>query len=150
MKKTMIWSVAALLSLTVAALAAEKETSDATVKAIAAFEQKWIDAAKAGDPDALAPMLSDKYINTSSDGKVVGKKETLVSIKGSKWEITEISNVKVTVFGNTAIASGDWRGKGTDDTGAKIDAHERWTDTWLKTAGGKWLCLATHSSSIKK
>jgi ketosteroid isomerase-like protein len=133
----------------VAAQAADKETAGAAEKAIAALEQKWIDAAKAGNPDALAPMLSDKFIDTNSDGKVGGKKETLAAIKGSKWEVTEISNVKVTVFGNTAIASGDWRGKGTDVAGAKIDTHERWTDTWLKTSDGKWLCLATHSSTVK-
>jgi uncharacterized protein (TIGR02246 family) len=149
MKKTLVWSVVAFLSLMVAAQAADKETAGGTEKAIAALEQKWIDAAKASDPDALAPMLADKFINTNSDGKVGGKKETLAAIKASKWEITQISNVKVTIFGNTAIASGDWRGKGTDDTGAKVNTHERWTDTWLKTSDGKWLCVASQGTTVK-
>lgn len=107
MKTILVWSVVALLSLIVAAQAADKEKSGGTEQAIAALEQKWIDAAKASNPDALAPMLSDKFINTNSDGKVAGKKETLAAIRSSKWEITQISNVKVTIFGNTAIASGD-------------------------------------------
>lgn len=149
MKKTVVWSVVALLSLMVAAQAADKEMAGGTEQAVAALEQKWIDAAKASNPDALAPMLSDKFINTNSDGKVGGKKETLAAIKASKWEITQISNVKVTVFGNTAIASGDWRGKGTDDTGTKVDTHERWTDTWLKTSDGKWQCVASQGTTVK-
>ncbi len=149
MKTTLAWSVVALLSLIVAAQAADKEKSGGTEQAIAALEQKWIDAAKASNPDALAPMLSDKFINTNSDGKVAGKKETLAAIRSSKWEITQISNVKVTIFGNTAIASGDWRGKGTDDTGAKVDTHERWTDTWLKNSDGKWQCVASQDTTVK-
>jgi ketosteroid isomerase-like protein len=149
MKRTQVWCVVAFLSLMVAAHAADKEMAGGTEQAIAALEQKWIDAAKASNPDALAPMLSDKFINTNSDGKVVGKRETLAAIKASKWEITQISNVKVTVFGNTAIASGDWRGKGTDDTGAKVDTHERWTDTWMKTSDGKWQCVASQGTTVK-
>ena len=149
MKKAIVWSVVAFLSLIVAAQAADKEMAGGTEQAIAALEQKWIDAAKASNPDALAPMLSDKFINTDSDGKVSGKKETLAAIKASKWEVTQISNVKVTVFGNTAIASGDWRGKGTDETGAKVDTHERWTDTWLKASDGKWQCVASQGTTVK-
>jgi ketosteroid isomerase-like protein len=149
MKKTLVRSVVALLSLMVAAQAADKEMSGGTEQAIAALEQKWVDAAKAGNADAIAPMLSERLIDTNSDGKVGGKTETLAAIKSAKWDISQISNVKVTVFGSTAIASGDWRGKGTDNTGAKIDTHERWTDTWMKTASGKWQCVATHSSTVK-
>lgn len=149
MKRTLACTLVAFLSLIVAAQAADKETAGATEKAIAALEQKWIDAAKASNPDALAPMLSDKFIDTNSDGKVGGKKETLASIKGSKWEVTQIRNVKVTVFGNIAIASGDWHGNGTDDTGAKVDTHERWTDTWLKTPDGKWQCVASQGTTVK-
>jgi ketosteroid isomerase-like protein len=97
----------------------------------------------------LAPLLADKFINTDSSGKVTGKAETLASIKASKWETNQISNVKVTVFGKTAIATGDWVGKGTEDKGKPVDAHERWTDTWIEMSDGKWQCVASHGSPIK-
>ena len=149
MKRTLVLCVVALLSLMVAAQAQDKEMGGDTEQAVAALEQKWIDAAKTNNPDMLAPLLADKFINTNSDGKVIGKTETLANAKAAKWEKSEISNVKVTLFGNTAIASGDWAGKGTNENGKPIDTSERWTDTWIKMSGGKWQCVASHGSTIK-
>ena len=149
MKRTLVWCVVALLSLMVAAQAKDKEMGGGTEQAVAGLEQKWIDAAKASNPDMLAPLLADKFINTSSDGKVIGKTGTLANVKAAKWETNQISDVKVTVFGNTAIATGNWAGKGTDEKGKPVDTHERWTDTWMKMSDGKWQCVATHSSTIK-
>jgi ketosteroid isomerase-like protein len=149
MKRKLVWGVVALLSLMVAAQAKDKEMGGGTEQAVAGLEQKWIDASKASNPDMLAPLLADKFINTDSSGKVTGKAETLASVKAAKWEKNEISNVKVTVFGKTAIATGDWVGKGTDDKGKAVDARERWTDTWIEMSGGKWQCVASHGSPIK-
>jgi ketosteroid isomerase-like protein len=80
---------------------------------------------------------------------VTGKAETLARTKASKWEIDQISDVKVTVFKDTAIATGSWTGKGKDEKGQAVDAHERWTDTWIKAADGKWQCVASAGSPIK-
>ncbi|HZW97134.1 MAG TPA: nuclear transport factor 2 family protein [Candidatus Eremiobacteraceae bacterium] len=148
MKRSLVWCVAVLLSLMVAAQAQDK-MGGGTEQAVAGLEQKWVDAAKANNTDMLAPLLADKFINTDSSGKVTSKAETLANTKASKWEKNEISNVKVTVFGKTAIASGDWVGKGTDANGKTVDAHERWTDTWIEMSGGKWQCVASHGSTIK-
>jgi len=147
MKRTFVWCTVALMSLMVAAQA--QNMGSGTEKAIAALEQQWVDAAKANNTDALAPLLSDKFVNTDSDGKVTGKAETLANAKASKMETDQISDVKVTVFENTAIATGDWVGKGTDSKGKPVDTRERWTDTWMKMSNGKWQCVASHSSTIK-
>jgi len=149
MKRTLVWCAVALMSLMVAAQTKDNKMGGGTEQAIAGLEQQWIDAAKASNPDMLAPRLADNFVNTGSDGKVIGKAETLAHIKAAKWETNQISDVKVTVFGNTAIATGDWAGKGTDENGKPVDAHERWTDTWLKMSDGKWQCVASHSSTIK-
>ncbi|MGZ4833362.1 MAG: hypothetical protein ACXVZQ_10575 [Terriglobales bacterium] len=45
---------------------------------------------------------------------------------------------------------GSFKAKGTDPAGKSFDLNERFTDTWVKTSGGKWQCVATASSSIKK
>src|ERR1039457_5937830 len=89
MKRKLVWGVVALLSLMVAAQAKDKEMGG-TEQAVAALEQKWIDASKASNPDMLAPLLADKFINTDSSGKVTGKAETLASVKVAKWEKNEI------------------------------------------------------------
>jgi ketosteroid isomerase-like protein len=54
------------------------------------------------------------------------------------------------VYGDTAIATGVFTGKGTDSAGKPVSVHERYTDTWVKLAGGQWRCVATHGSVIAK
>jgi uncharacterized protein (TIGR02246 family) len=150
MKRTLVWGAVALMSLIVATQAQDKKMGGGTEQAIAELEQQWTDAGKASNPEGIAPLLADKYVNTGSDGKVIGKAETLAHAKAAKWETNQISDVKVTVFGNTAIATGEWTGKGTDENGKPVDTRERWTDTWVKMSGGKWQCIASHGSTIKK
>ena len=145
MKKT---SMLCLLGLVSLASTAWPQT-DKTEKAVAALEQKWLEAQKAGNPDLLAPLLADKLVNTDGEGKVTDKAQTLSDIKTTKWESAEYEDLKVTVFGNTAIATGVFKGKGTDGTGKHLDLHDRWTDTWVKMPGGKWQCVASHGSPIK-
>ena len=99
--------------------------------------------------DLLAPLLADKFVNTSSEGKVTDKSETLAEYKTTKWESAENADVKVTVFGEAAIATGVYNGKGTD-SGKPFDVHERWTDTWVKLAYGQWQCVASQGTPIKK
>ena len=150
MKRTFVVCCAvALLSLMVAAQTKEKKMGGGTEQAVAALEQQWTDAAKASNPEPLAPLLADKFVSTDSQGKTIGKAETLAHTKAAKWQTNQISDVKVTVFGNTAIATGNWVGKGSDENGKPVDAHERWTDTWMKMSNGKWQCVASHASTIK-
>jgi ketosteroid isomerase-like protein len=143
MKKTLVCSIGLLLLVT----AAWSQTG--TEKAVAALEQQWLQSQKTNNPDLLAPLLSDKFVNTSSEGKVTGKSETLAEYKNTKWESAENTDVKVTAFGDTAIATGVYNGKGTR-SGKPFDVHERWTDTWLKSANGQWQCVASQTSPIKK
>jgi len=148
MNKSAVWCLIAILALTTAVRAADKEMTGAE-QAVAALEQKWVDAEKASNAEAIAPLIAFNFVETSSDGKVVGKEQVLARIKATKWETSQIGDVKVTLYGKTAIATGDWQGKGTDPNGQPINAHERWTDTWIKMFDGKWQCVASHSSAIK-
>lgn len=111
------------------------------------LEQQWASAAKASDSAKVQPLLSEIFVELDSDGSMHNKSEALDSIKGAQWEISEISDVKVVVHGNLAIATGMWRGKGTSARGKAVDAHERWLDTWLKN--GKWQCIASASAPLK-
>jgi ketosteroid isomerase-like protein len=149
MKRIFVWSVVALMSLVVAAQAKDKKTTGGTEQAIAGLEQQWTEAGKASNSEAVAPLLADGYVETDSDGKVIGKADSLAHIKASKRESDQISDVKVKVYGKTAIATGEWTAKGTDENGKVVDAHERWTDTWIEMPGGKWQCVASHYSAIK-
>ena len=120
-----------------------------TEKTISDLEYKWAEAQKLGKADVVAPMLSDTFVNTDADGETYGKSHLLSNLKGGKWELNSIGNVKVTVYGSTAIATGSWAGKGIDGDGTPIDRHERWTDTWIKMASGDWQCVASQQTSSK-
>jgi ketosteroid isomerase-like protein len=118
-------------------------------KAIADLEQKWADAQKLGKPDVVASLLADRFVNTDTDARVSGKETLLANLKGGKWEHNGISDVKVTVFGNVAIATGAWAGKGIDGDGTRIDRRERWTDTWVRMPDGQWQCVASQQTELK-
>ena len=79
----------------------------------------------------------------------MNKTEELADAKATKYNSIEYEDVKVTVFGDTAIATGGSKAEGTDASGKPIDTHDRWTDTWVKMPNGKWQCVASHVSTIK-
>ncbi|HUE56623.1 MAG TPA: nuclear transport factor 2 family protein [Candidatus Udaeobacter sp.] len=148
MKKTWMWCLIGLLSLGSAAWS-QAQTTAGTEKAVAALEQQWLQSQKTNNPDLVAPLLADKFVNTGSDGKVTGKAETLANAKATKYDSADYDDVKVTAFGDTAIATGSFKAKGTDASGKPLDVHERWTDTWMKMPNGQWQCIASHGSLVK-
>lgn len=148
MKRTMLWCFIGLLSL-VSATWSQAQTTSGTEKAVAALEEQWAQAQNTNSPDLLAPLLADKFVNTSFDGKVTGKAETLAEVKSFVKNSAANSEVKVIVYGDTAIATGIWKAKMKDPSGKIIDLNIQWTDTWVKMPSGKWQCVASHGSPAK-
>ncbi len=148
MKKMLMFCLVCLISLGSAAWSQAQQTGGAE-KAVAASEEQWLQSQKTNNPDLVAPLLADKFVETSSDGQVMNKAEALAQAKATNYVGAEYEDVKVTVFGDTAIATGGFKGKGTDASGKPMDVHERWTDTWVKMSNGKWQCVATQGSTIQ-
>jgi ketosteroid isomerase-like protein len=141
-----VFILLALLSLTHPLWSANNETQ----KVITELEFKWAEAQKLGNRKVVASMLAEGFVNTDADGQTYGKEKLLSNLEGGQWEHNGISDVKVTVYGHTAIATGAWAGKGMDGDGTKVDRAERWTDTWVKMPGGKWQCVASQQTSMPK
>lgn len=137
------------LAVVVSAVCAQAQMGDTVEKQIVSLEQKWAQAQKASDVEAIAPMLDNKFVILFADGKLMNKSQALDDTKKSKMESVEISDVKVTSYGNTAIATGVWKAKGTDPDGKATDDHERFIDTWRKSADGKWQCIASGNTKIQ-
>jgi len=127
----------------------QAQTTGATEKAVAALEQQWLQSQKTNNPDLAVPLLADKIVITMSNGKVMNKAEFLADAKATKYVSAELEDVKVTVFGDTAIATGGFKAKSTDASGKLMDTHERFTDTWVKMPSGNWQCVASHESPVK-
>jgi uncharacterized protein (TIGR02246 family) len=140
--------VIGLLALFATAWAHAQDASGDTDKAIRALEARWMESQRTNNPDLVAPLLADGIVSTSADGKVTDKAGMLASARASKFESVDYTDIKVSVYGNTAIAIGGFHGKGTDSAGKPIGAPERWTDTWVKMDDGTWKCVATHSSLV--
>ena len=143
-----IISIGCLLGVVLLASAAWSQ-SGGSEKAVADLEQEWLKSQQTNNPDLIASHLADKFVNTQSDGKVLDKAAAVAMAKGTKYATAEYEDVKVTVFGNTAIATGGFKGKGTDPDGKPFDVHERWTDTWVKMPNGQWQCVATQGTAVK-
>ena len=148
MKRTWILFLVGLLSLGIATRS-QAQTTGGTEKAVAALEQQWLQSQKTNNPDLVAPLLADKFVSTGSDGKVQSRAESLATAKATKYDSAAYEDVKVTVFGDSAIATGVFTAKGTDPSGKPLDVNERWTDTWVKMPNGKWQCVASHQSPVK-
>ena len=145
MKRILIWS-----SLVVVLLASVAwSQAGGTEKAVADLEQEWLKSQQTNNPDLIASRLAEKIVDTEADGKVYDRAQLLEIAKKTKYESADYTDLKVTVFGNTAIATGGFKGKGTDPSGKPFDSNIRWTDTWVKMPDGKWQCVATQATPVK-
>jgi hypothetical protein len=150
MKKTWLWCLLPLLSLASASLSQAQQASGATEKAILALEDQWIQSQKTNNPDLVAPLLADKFVETNGVGRVQNKAQFLARERANKYSSVEYLDRTVTVFGDTAIATGDLKFQGTDESGGKpFNVHIRFSDTWVKMPDGKWQCVASHASNIE-
>lgn len=147
MKRTLIWCSLGLVLLVSAARS--QQNPGGTKNAVEALEQQWLQGQRTNNSDLIAPLLADQIVVTQADGKVLHKDATLAFYKITKWDSAEYTEVKVTVFGDTAIATGGFIGKGTDATGKPFDNNERWTDTWKKMPSGRWQCIASQVTPVK-
>ena len=147
--RSLMWGSLALVMM-LSGAAAQAAPASADEQAVTAAEQQWLKSQQANNVDLLAPLLADKVVETSGEGKVfTGKDAVIADSKSVTWSSVDYTDLKVTVFGHTAIATGTFTGKGKDATGKPLDERSRFTGTWLKM-DGKWLCIATQDSPLKK
>ncbi|HXY52813.1 MAG TPA: nuclear transport factor 2 family protein [Terriglobales bacterium] len=148
MTRIVPWCVLAVVVLVTATWSQAQENA-ATEKAVADLEQQWLKSQRTNNVELVEPLLADGFTNTSSDGKVNNRAEAIAEARATKYTSVDYIDLKVMVFGDTAIAIGNFRGKGTDPSGKPLDANERFTDTWTKMPNGKWQCVASHQSPLK-
>ena len=122
-----------------------KETAN-----LIALERMWNQAQVSRDATAVASMIGDKFINTEYDGEVSNRGKFLSDFADPKFKpsLMNIQNVEVATYSSTAIVTGDYHTKGVYG-GKPYEHFGRFTDTWV-FQDGKWLCVASHSSLMKK
>ena len=115
-----------------------------------ALENAWNQAQLHHDSKALDGLVADTFISTDSDGVFQTKAEFLADNKDPAYAPTVMANsdVKIFLYDNAAVVAGTYHAKGAYK-GKPFDHYGRFTDTWVFT-NGKWLCVASHTSALKK
>src|SRR5580704_5469178 len=127
-----------------------KTASDAETSKLVSLERMWNQAQVMRDSAAVASMIGDRFTNTEWDGEVSDRGKFLADFADPKFQPSAMSidDVKVEIYSSTAIVIGNYHTKGT--YGGKPYEHlGRFTDTWVYQ-DAKWLCVASHSSLLKK
>ena len=140
----------AVISLGVAT-SAQAQTADKTAeKAVAAAEEQWTQSERTNNADLLAPLLADKFMDIDTDGTISSRAKFLADSKASKFTSIDIQDLHIAVTGQTAIATMVFKAKGTDAKGKPMDYDARWADTYVKMPDGKWQCVLSQGSDLKK
>jgi ketosteroid isomerase-like protein len=126
-------------------MAQPKTDVSATLKAL---EEKWAAAQVKADTATMESLLADTFVYTTIDGVLRSKQDMVREVKAGTLKITsaKVDDIKVNVYGDAAVVTGRWQGKGVED-GKPFDDTERWTDTWVRIKG-EWRCVASQSTLL--
>jgi len=142
----------ALLALAVTALAAlpAAAQSDAAVsKGIHDREVQWRTAISMGSWPAVETFMADDFVMTLADGTRLDRAAYLKELKKGTTTYAPVPSpeYKVLVSASTAVHLGEAFLMATGTDGASIRVHIVWTDTWVRTASGQWVVLASQQAT---
>lgn len=146
----MIRSICCSLLLILSSLAMAAQQADPRESKLLVLERLWNEAQVSRDSSALEALVSSRFVNTEWDGELSDKQHFLADIKDPRFRpsLATIQDVKMNFFGDTAVITGIYHTQGTYQ-GKPYDHVGRFTDTWVLDLG-KWQCVASHTSLLKK
>ena len=146
----MIRSICCCLLLALGSVALAAQQADPRQGKLLVLEHMWNEAQVHRDSSALDALVSSRFMNTEYDGEVSDKQKFLADIKDPLFKPTaaNIQDVKMNFFGDTAVITGIYHTQGTYQ-GKPYNHIGRFTDTWVLDTG-KWQCVASHTSLLKK
>jgi len=88
--------------------------------------------------------------DTDPSGRVTDRTQDKKDLSSGdlKFQFVELSDLKVRVYGNAAVATGLNTAKGTFK-GQEINSSFRFTDTWVKR-NGKWQAVASQGTKVQQ
>ena len=133
------------ISVTTFAQPREKKSSEnsRTEREIRQRLEQWVDALKRNDVAMLDQILAEDFQYILDDGRTRNKAEELAPNRAGdiKFETIATEDLKVFVYGNTAIATGVGKFKGAFK-GRPFEARERFCDIYQKRKG-QWKVIAS-------
>jgi hypothetical protein len=125
-------------------------SGQASESLLIALENGWNQAQLHHDSKALEGLVADTFISTDNDGTFMTKAQFLADNQDRSYAPSLMTNSdeRVFLYGNVAVVAGIYHAKGLNK-GKPFDHYGRFTDTWAYL-NGKWVCVATHTSALKK
>jgi len=128
-------------------LMAQDKTTEQT---LIQMEKDWNQATLVKDYKALDRIMADDWTGIDFRGMTVTKDESIAELKSgeSSNQSVELGDMKVKVFGNTAIVIGSDTEKSRyhakDSSGTYV-----WMDVFVKR-NGRWQAVASESTKVLK
>ena len=131
-------------------VAAQRTKEDSQQAKLLVMEHLWNEAQVNRDARALDFMIGTSFVNTEYDGEVSDKAKFLADIRDPQFNLSTltIQDLKVSMYADSAVVIGIYRTKGSYQ-GKPYEHVGRFTDTWVY-AEGRWQCVASHTSLLKK
>jgi hypothetical protein len=129
---------------------AQNSKDDSQQTKLVVMEHLWNEAQVNRDARALDSMIGANFVNTEYDGEVSDKARFLADIKDPHFNLANltIQDLKVSMYADSAVVVGTYKTKGSYQ-GKPYEHVGRFTDTWVFTEG-RWQCVASHTSLLKK
>jgi ketosteroid isomerase-like protein/quercetin dioxygenase-like cupin family protein len=120
-----------------------KEAQDPVAAAIMNMEKEWMEAMLAGNAAKIGTFLADDWVFTDPGGQRMTRTQMLDDFRSGalKIESSVPGEVKVNVYGDTAIVNGSSKDKGTYK-GMDISGDYVFTDVFVKR-DGQWRAVSS-------
>jgi ketosteroid isomerase-like protein len=133
------------LSLAVGQQASRKSGVEEEIKK---QEENWARAVVKEGAPSVDEYEADDIITTDPSGRVTGKAQDKTDLSSGDYKIQseELSDLKVHIYGNIAVAAATNFMKGTYK-GQDLTGKYRFTDTWVER-NGKWQVVASQYTKV--
>jgi ketosteroid isomerase-like protein len=147
MKNARAVALLCLLSLPLAA-GQQASKTNSVEEQIKKQEQNWTQAVVEEGAASVDQYEADDIITTDPTGRVTNKAQDKTDLSSGDYKIQseELSDLKVLVYGNTAVAAATNFMRGTYK-GQDLTGKYRFTDTWVKR-NGKWQVVASQYTKV--
>ncbi len=153
MQRTMFIS-AIIIALSLSILGQMPDKMDKTEQAIMAVANNYANAIVKRDTSAMERILADDYLEVLTDGRFDNKQtllkiyKTPVPANAGKLEGIDFSDVKVRVFGDTAIMTGRTNLRGTTADGQAYPRQDFAMTATMVKQKGQWQIASLHASEM--
>jgi ketosteroid isomerase-like protein len=112
------------------------------------MEDDWAKAIKNKEAATLTRIIAEDWVGTDDKGKVSNREQAISQITANPdvIESNENFDMRVRVYGNTAVVIGGARERGTRNGTAYMDTY-RWTDVFVKR-GGRWQAVVSQFAKV--